>query len=68
VETWGDTTHFGTEISSSLIVDESSMDSSPSVSKDYNYDDGDIMIVCSDNVSFRVDSIILKRASLVSYS
>lgn len=65
-EAWTNTTHLA-EISRSPI-DGNPMENSPTVSTDYNYQDGDIVMMSSDNVSFRVDSILLRRASSVPYT
>lgn len=61
-ETWRETAHLELDAARSRI-EQSPIPSSPTLSPRHHYDDGDIVIVSSDNVSFRVDSIILRRAS-----
>jgi len=65
-ETWRETVESELDTPRSRI-EKFAFYSRPTLSTRHHYDDGDIVIVSSDNVSFRVDSIILRRASSVQY-
>ena len=68
-ETWRETIHLELDTCTPRNrIEQSPIHSSPTLSPTHYYDDGDIVIISSNKVSFRVDSIILRRASSVPYT